>query len=182
MNAGFSADLGICRVRDLALTDAASIARYVNDRRVSINLRDRVPYPYTLEDAERFLSIVCAGEPRTVFGIEVDGEAVGCVGIELNEDIERVTAKIGYWLAHAYWGRGIMAAAVRVVTKHAIDSMGVCRVHAFVFARNAASARVLEKAGYVLEGRLRRSVIKEGEILDELLYAYVDEPVPGGAR
>jgi RimJ/RimL family protein N-acetyltransferase len=60
--------------------------------------------------------------------------------------------------------------------------MGVCRVHAYVFARNAASARVLEKAGYVFEGRLRRSVIKEGEILDELLYAYVDEPVPGGPR
>ena len=75
-----------------------------------------------------------------------------------------------------------MPAAVRVVTRHAIDTMGVCRLHAFVFARNTASARVLEKAGYVYEGRLRRCIIKEGEILDELLYAYVDEPVPGGAR
>jgi ribosomal-protein-alanine N-acetyltransferase len=173
------ADLGICRVRDIRLTDAPSIARHVNDRRISINLRDRVPYPYRLEDAEQFLASVCAGAPRTVFAIEVDGEAVGCIGIELGDDIERITAKIGYWLGQPYWGRGIMPAAVRVATLHAIVTIGVCRVHAFVFARNTASARVLEKAGYVYEGRLRRCVIKEGEILDELLYAYVEESAVG---
>jgi len=175
------ADLAICRVRDFELTDAPSVARHVNDRRVSINLGDRVRYPYGLADAEQFLSVVCAVEPRTVFAIEVDGEVVGCIGIELQQDIERVSAKIGYWLGHAYRGRGIMPAAVSVVTRHAIERFGLSRVYAMVFARNVASSRVLEKAGYVYEGRLRRSAIKEGEILDQLLYGYVDETAPGSA-
>ncbi len=82
-----------------------------------INLRDRVPHPYALEDAERFLAMACAAVPRTAFAIDVDGVAVGCIGLELHGDIERVSAEIGYWLGVAYWGRGIATAAVRAVTR-----------------------------------------------------------------
>jgi RimJ/RimL family protein N-acetyltransferase len=169
------ADLDVCRVRDLVHADAESIARHVNDRRVWINLRDRVPHPYALKDAETFLTMACASVPRTVFAIDVDGVAIGCIGLELHGDIERVSAEIGYWLGVAYWGRGIATAAIRAVTRHALDSLGVCRVYALPFAHNVASCRVLEKAGYLCEGRLRRSVIKDGEVLDQLLYAFVDE-------
>jgi RimJ/RimL family protein N-acetyltransferase len=169
------AELGVCRVRDLALTDAASIARSVNDRRIWINLRDRVPHPYSLEDAEIFLAMACAAVPRTVFAIDVDGVAVGCIGLEPRGDIERVSAELGYWLGVAHWGRGIATAAVRAVTRHALDGFGVCRVYALPIAHNVASCRVLEKAGFLCEGRLRRSVIKNGEVLDQLLYAFVDE-------
>ena len=168
------ADLGTCRVRDLARDDAASIVRHVNDRRVWINLRDRVPHPYAIEDANRFLARACA-EPRTVFAIDVLGEAVGCIGLELHGDIECVSAEIGYWLGAAHWGHGIATAAVRAVTRHAFGNFGICRIYALPFAHNAASCRVLEKAGYLCEGRLRRSVIKDGEVLDQLLYACVDE-------
>src|SRR5262245_27205415 len=101
------ADLRICRVRDLALTDAFSIARQINDRRVWINLRDRVPYPYGIDDAEHFLSTACSATPRSVFAIDVDGVAIGCVGLEQHDDIERVSAEIGYWLGVGYWGHGI---------------------------------------------------------------------------
>jgi ribosomal-protein-alanine N-acetyltransferase len=172
---GVYADLEICRVRDLAPADAESIARHVNDPRVWINHRDRVPHPYALEDAESFLTMACAAVPRTAFAIDVDGVAVGCIALELHGDIERVSAELGYWLGVAYWGRGIATAAVRAVTCYALDGFGVCRVYALPFAHNVASCRVLEKAGYLCEGRLRRSVIKNGEVLDQLLYAFVDE-------
>jgi RimJ/RimL family protein N-acetyltransferase len=173
--AGVYADLGKCRVRDLVPADAESIARHVNDRRVWLNLRDRVPHPYTLEDAERFLATACVVVPRTAFAIEVDGAAVGCIALERHGDIERISAEIGYWLGVAYWGRGIATDAVRAITRYALDGFGLCRVYALPFAHNVASCRVLEKAGYQCEGRLRRSVIKNGEVLDQLLYAFVDE-------
>jgi RimJ/RimL family protein N-acetyltransferase len=133
-----------------------------------------VPHPYGLADAERFLAAVCAAEPRTVFAIEVEGAAVGCIGLRRNEDIERVSAEIGYWLGCAHWGRGIMTAALHTITRQAIVRFALTRVYALPFTRNEASCRVLEKAGYVCEGRLRRSVIKEGEVLDQFLYACVD--------
>jgi [ribosomal protein S5]-alanine N-acetyltransferase len=52
------------------------------------------------------------------------------------------------------------------------------------FAWNTASARVLEKAGYVLEGRLRKSAIKDGIVTDQLQYAFIapDDPPPPGTR
>jgi RimJ/RimL family protein N-acetyltransferase len=169
------AELDVCRVRDLAVDDATSIAHHVNDRRIWIGLRDRVPYPYALEDAERFLALACAAAPRTAYAIDVDGVAIGCIGLELHGDIERISAEIGYWLGVGYWGRGIATAAVRAVTRHALDSFGLCRVYALPFAHNVASCRVLDKAGYLCEGRLRRSVVKDGKVLDQLLYAFVDE-------
>jgi RimJ/RimL family protein N-acetyltransferase len=172
---GVYADLENCRVRDLVPTDAESIARHVGDRRVWINLRDRVPHPYAIEDAERFLTMACAAVPRTTFAIDVDGVAVGCIALELHGDIERISAQLGYWLGVAYWGRGIATVAVRAITRYALDGFGICRVYALPFAHNVASCRVLEKAGYLCEGRLRRSAIKNGEVLDQLLYAFVDE-------
>ena len=88
-------------------------------------------------------------------------------------DVERTSAEIGYWLGEGVWGRGIASAAVRAVSEHAFAAYGLTRLFAVPYARNAASARVLEKAGYVLEGRLRRSAIKDGVVLDQLLYALV---------
>jgi [ribosomal protein S5]-alanine N-acetyltransferase len=167
-------ELGACIVRDWQPTDAPAIVRYADNRRVWINLRDRFPHPYALADAEEFLAFACNRQTRTDFAIEVAGEAVGGVGLTLHDDVERVTAEIGYWLGEPYWGRGIMPAVVRAVTRHALTELGLVRVYAIPFAWNAASARVLEKAGYVLEGRMRRSAIKDGRIIDQLLYACTD--------
>jgi RimJ/RimL family protein N-acetyltransferase len=68
-----------------------------------------------------------------------------------------------------------MTEAVTVVTGYGLGELGLVRVYAAIFEWNAASARVLEKAGYVLEARHRRAVVKDGEIIDELMYARVRE-------
>ena len=91
------------------------------------------------------------------------------------DDIERLSAEIGYWLGRQFWGRGIMTEAVRAATTYAIDHLGLSRVFAVPFVSNAASARLLEKVGYELEGVLRRSAMKDGVLLDQLLYAYVSD-------
>ncbi len=165
-------DLGVCRLRAFRLEDAGSIARHANDRGVWINLRDRFPHPYTLDDARDWLFWVVDDSP-TDFAIEVDGEAVGSIGYSPGEDVSRRSAEVGYWLGRPYWGRGIATAAVQGLTARLLGEGEFDRLHATVFAWNPASARVLEKAGYAFEGRLKGAVVKEGRTTDGLLYAIV---------
>lgn len=165
--------LASCRVRNLTGTDAASLAHYANDRNVWLNLRDRFPHPYTLHDAAVFIEHVQQQSPPTVWAIDVAGEAVGAIGIMPRSDIERISAEIGYWLGEAFWGRGIMTEVLIAVTQWAMEEFQLTRVYALPFANNAPSCRVLEKAGYLCEGRLRKAVIKDGQVLDQFLYAYV---------
>jgi RimJ/RimL family protein N-acetyltransferase len=162
-----------CAIRSCRSGDAASIARFANDRRIWRNLRDRFPFPYTRDDAVAWIRHASEMRPETHFAIDVGGLAVGAIGFELQPDVYRRSAEVGYWLGHAYWGRGITTQALRALTDYAFSSFDICRLYAGVFAWNPASARVLEKAGYTLEGRLRQRVTKDGESLDELLYAIV---------
>jgi RimJ/RimL family protein N-acetyltransferase len=165
--------LGVCDVRSWRPGDATALVAHANNRKVWLNLRDRFPHPYTARDARSFLKSVIGARVETSFAIEVDGAAVGGIGFHVQSDVERIGAEIGYWLGEAYWGRGIATAAVRAVTEHALATPGLWRVFALPFADNRASARVLEKAGFTVEGRLRSSAIKDGRILDQLLYARI---------
>ncbi len=165
--------LTTCTVRSWKTADAASLARHADNRKIWINLRDRFPHPYTLRDAREYLRSVRHRSPETMFAITVDGEAVGGIGFVLHPDVERVSAEIGYWLGEAFWGRGIATDALAAMTSHAMATHGLTRIYALPFAWNSASCRVLEKAGYVLEARLRRSAVKDGQITDQLQYAYI---------
>jgi [ribosomal protein S5]-alanine N-acetyltransferase len=159
-------------LRDWRADDAPSLASHANDRRIWLNLRDRFPHPYTLADGEAFVALVERQSPRTFFAIEIEGEARGGVGYTLHDDVERVGAEVGYWVAVPYWGRGIMTRAVRALTRYVFAQHAeVRRVWAVPFAWNGASARVLEKAGYALEGRMRESAMKDGKVTDQLLYS-----------
>jgi [ribosomal protein S5]-alanine N-acetyltransferase len=166
-------DLGPCTLRSWRSGDEDSLVRHANDRDIWINLRDRFPHPYTRDDARAWLRLAAVSTPETNFAVVVAGEAVGGIGITLQDDVSRRSAEIGYWLGRAYWGRGIATAAVRALTDWAFAHFDLCRLYAGVFEWNPASARVLEKAGYVLEGRLRRSVTKDGRTIDQLLHALV---------
>lgn len=169
-----------CTVRDWRPSDARSLVRHANDRDVWLQLRDRFPHPYTQQDADWFLADACRSVPRTAFAIEVQGEAAGGIGLMIGTDVARATAEVGYWLGKAHWGRGIMTNVLRAVTSEAIRSFSLHRIYAVPFAGNTASARVLEKAGYRLEGRMRRSAVKDGGVLDQLMYAFTDVDYPIG--
>jgi [ribosomal protein S5]-alanine N-acetyltransferase len=162
-----------CVVRSWRTGDAEALARHANNRKIWLNLRDAFPYPYGLRDAREFIKTVRTRTPETLFAIASGGEAVGGIGFVLHPDVERVSAEIGYWLAEPHWGRGIATEALVAVTAHAISAHALTRVYALPFARNVASCRVLEKAGYALEARLRRSAIKDGVVIDQMQYAFV---------
>jgi RimJ/RimL family protein N-acetyltransferase len=106
-----------------------------------------------------------SNQPEKNFCIEIDGGAVGGIGIQIGEDVFRHTAEVGYWLGQEFWGRGVMTEAVSVFTPYCFEEFSLYRIFAKAFSNNPASARVLEKAGFVLEGRLRKHVVKDGKIL-----------------
>lgn len=160
-------------VRSWQPKDLKSLVEYANNRKIWINLRDGFPHPYTRSDGREFLRRMRVAHPETTFAIAVDGEAVGAIGFVIKEDVERVSAEVGYWLGERFWGRGIATEALIAVTAHAIQTHGLTRLYAVPFAWNVASCRVLEKAGYTLEGRLRRSAIKDGTLTDQLQYAFI---------
>jgi len=160
-------------VRSWRPADAESLARYANNRKIWINLRDAFPHPYTIHDAREFIRAIRSRTPETTFAIAVGDEPIGSIGFVLHRDVERVSAEIGYWLAEPFWGRGITAEALSAVTKFAIEQHGLTRIYAVPFAWNAPSCRVLEKAGYVLEARLRKSAVKDGKLTDQLQYAFI---------
>ena len=162
-------------VRSFRPGDAPSLARHANNRRVWINLRDEFPHPYALADAHRFIGTVTAADPETHFAIVVDGAAAGAVGLHLKKDIRRRSAEIGYWLGEEFWGRGIVTEVVRALTADAFERFDLSRVYAGAFEWNEASMRVLEKAGYAREARLRKAVTKDGRTIDLLLFATVRE-------
>lgn len=155
--------------------DAASLARYADNRKIAAQLRDAFPSPYRLEDAQMFIGSCLADADRTrcCRAIVVGGEAVGSIGAFPQEDVYRKSAEIGYWLAEPFWGRGIMSEAIRRMCEEACRRYGVIRILAEPFANNAGSRRALEKAGFSLEGILRQSVYKNGVILDSCMYARI---------
>jgi len=164
-------------IRDWHMEDASSIAKYANNRKIWMNLRDAFPHPYSIEDAELFISRAIDSSPKTLFAIATQSEAIGSIGLMIGNDVHRFTAEMGYWLAEPFWGKGIMTQAVKTLTSHGIEVLKLHRIHAEPYTTNAASARVLEKAGFTCEGVLRLNVFKDGQILDQFLYSYVAKAV-----
>jgi ribosomal-protein-alanine N-acetyltransferase len=157
------------KIRALRIGDEEALAENASDRDVWRNVRDRFPHPYTLGDAAWWI----ANSGDTHFGIEIDGAIGGCIGFDRDEDVFFRSAEIGYWIGRKHWGKGIATAAVCELTERVFATTDIVRLYAGVFAWNPASARVLEKSGYVLEGRKKSAVFKDGQLIDELLYAKV---------
>jgi [ribosomal protein S5]-alanine N-acetyltransferase len=160
-----------CTIRQWRLDDAESLARHANNRKVWLAVRDLFPHPYTIQDANEFLQRTVSEQPAMKFCIEIEGAAVGGIGVHPVQDVHRHTATVGYWLGEEFWGRGIMTEAVTAVTDFCFQNFPLRRISAEVFANNPASARVLEKTGFTFEGRLKNDVLKDGKLLDSLLYA-----------
>ena len=158
-----------CTVRPWRLDDAESLARHANNGKIWLCVRDLFPHPYTIQDAHEFLERATSEQPEMKFCIEIDGAAVGGIGVHLGQDVYQHTATLGYWLGEGFWGRGITTEAVTAVIDLCFEKFLLRRISAEVFANNPASARVLKKSGFAFEGRLKNNVIKDGKLLDSLL-------------
>ncbi|MEP6673220.1 MAG: GNAT family N-acetyltransferase [Chthoniobacter sp.] len=166
-------------IRSFRPSDAASLMKHGGTYSVARNMNN-IPHPYTLEDAEQWIAIASGGNPETRFAITVDDEVVGGIGVTLPASdrfgVSIHCAEIGYWLGESLWGRGIVSEALAALTEWAFTELRVVRLQAAVYARNPASARILEKAGYAFEGRLRARYFRDGEFIDGLQYAMVRLP------
>jgi ribosomal-protein-alanine N-acetyltransferase len=171
-------DIGGWQIRSWQPGDEAALVRYANNRKIWLNLRDAFPHPYSEYDARAWVRFALAQDPEVNFAVASDKEAIGGIGLHPQNDVHRRSAGIGYWLAEPYWGQGIATKAVRALTEYAFANFDLVRIFAEVFEWNPASARVLEKAGYTCEGRLRKSVTKDGKTIDKLVYAIIKDSVP----
>lgn len=171
-----------CLLRALEPADAPSIARHANDPAVARDLFDGFPQPYTLAHAEAWCGPLHAGpEFGHVWAIVVDGEAAGCISVLPQTGMYACNAVVGYWLGRAHWGRGIVTEALALVTSWAWRALPqVQRLYAPIFARHAASQRVAQKAGYLREALIPRSIIKAGEVIDTVQYAAYRRNAKGG--
>lgn len=153
--------------------DAADMARYADNLKIAQNLRDVFPHPYRLEDAAEFIESCMSGDESQQLcrAIVVDGHAAGSIGVFRGSDVYRRSAELGYWLAEEYWGRGIVTGAVRQLCREAFERWDIVRIFAEPFAENLGSRRVLEKAGFVLEGVMRQGVVKCEQLGDYCMYA-----------
>ncbi len=162
---------GDVTIRKFRRSDKVRMAEIANNPKIAANLRDAFPSPYTLEDAQKFISICLRQEPYEVFAIEFEGEYVGNIGLHRQDDVYRKTAELGYFIGEPYWNKGITTRAVKLICEYGFRELDVDKIFSGVFSFNTASQRVLEKCGFTLEAILKSAVIKNGEICDEYRYA-----------
>ncbi|GHV31723.1 N-acetyltransferase [Clostridia bacterium] len=157
------------------------MAAILNNKKVQDNLSDGYPFPYTVADAEKFLDAVhkSGTDDAFRFAVAVDEKAVGSVIVLRRTNIHRRTGELGYYVAEEYWGKGVCTTAVRLICRYVFENSDIIRIFAEPFAQNAASCRVLEKAGFVCEGTLQANAVKNGEVIDMKLYALVKKEVTG---
>ncbi len=158
-------------IRPWVLHDKPNLIQYANNPRIAGNMTDGFPYPYTADHAIGFLGMVMSTEPLRIFAIDVNGEAIGSIGLHPQNDIFKLNMELGYWIAEPYWKMGIATQAVRYMVDYGFKEFEVNRIFARPFARNSASCRVLEKVGFVLEAELAGTIIKNNLIEDERIYA-----------
>lgn len=167
--------LSQCTLRPWKESDAGSIQENANNPKIACFLRDAFPYPYTLKDAEKWIAFITKNTTAFSRTIDVDGNAVGGIGIHFMSDVYAKNAEIGYWLGENYWGKGIVSTAVVAMVNYTFKNYDINRVFAGIYHPNTASMRVLEKCGFKKEAILKKSVFKNGEYLDEHVYSLLRE-------
>lgn len=163
----------ISKIKKWELSDAKDLAAALSNTKVQDNLRDGLPYPYTEQDGLEYISGMLAADKSETFAFAVTTESkvIGSIGIFRQKNIHRQTAELGYFIAEGYWGKGIMTEAVKQSCKYVFDNSDIIRIYAEPFAYNAASCRVLEKAGFQYEGTLRNNAVKNGKVIDMKMYS-----------
>jgi len=151
------------------------VKKHADNQNIASKLRDVFPYPYTYEDAKWFIEdcIKNEGKDNITRAIVYKCEAIGSIGVFKLCDVYKKSGEIGYWLGEEYWNKGIMTEAVKRIVKEAFEKLDVVRIHAEIFSNNEGSKRVLGKAGFKFEGRKEKSIYKNWEIMDSLIYAVI---------
>lgn len=158
-------------LRSLLPSDREQLAHLANDKSIWDNVRDRMPYPYSVEDADAFIAFAQNKDERHIRAISFEDQLVGVCGLHFQTDVYQRSAELGYWLGQDYWGRGLATQAVKLLVQEGFQQFDIIRLFAKVFAYNQASMHVLQKNNFVLEGISRLAVFKNGDLWDEHNFA-----------
>ncbi len=166
-----------CTIRKWNLQDAPALAALLNNQKILDNLRDGLPYPYTVKDAEEYITAMLNADPNETFAfaITVKDTVVGSISVFRGQNIHRRTAEVGYYIDESYWGSGIGTSALNQACEHVFGTSDILRIYAEPFAHNKASCRILEKAGFQFEGVLRSNAVKNGQVIDMKMYSLLKE-------
>ncbi len=159
------------KLRPWNINDLDSLVKYANNPNIAKYLTDGFPHPYVKENGRKFIEHATADDPVHIFAIDINGEAVGGIGIHPQTDIQKKNAELGYWLAEPFWGNGIMTEAIKQIVNFAFITFDINRIFARPFGNNPGSQKILEKNGFTLEAKFDQTLIKNGQLLDELIYA-----------
>lgn len=158
------------KLRPWQMSDAERLASLANNINIAKYMRNVFPYPYSVDHAKAFLEMAIKEEKR-FFAITVNDELIGGTGVHPQDDIFVNNAEIGYWIGEAYWGKGYMSQAIKLITDHAFKNFPVNRLWLRIYGNNPRSMKIAEKASYKLEGKFEKTLLKNGELLDEYIYA-----------
>lgn len=165
----------VIELRPWTISDIDHLINYGNNIKIAQNMTNSFPHPYTREAGENFIAMVQGHRPARIFAITTNNKAIGSIGVHPQNDIHEKCAELGYWLAEPYWAKGIMSMAVKQMIDYAFKNFDIIRLYARPFSSNIGSQKVLEKCGFTLEARLRKSIYKNGVFLDELIYSIVKD-------
>ena len=160
-------------LRPLNDNDSTELALLANNKKVWDNLRDFMPFPYTIDDAFFFINMVKEEKPVMTFAIEFDRHLCGVIGLVGQKDVYRKTAEIGYWIGEPFWNKGIATDAVKLITEYGFDQLDYVRIHTGVFEYNIGSMKALEKNGYKKDGIFEKAILKNGQICNEHRYSKI---------
>jgi len=152
-------------------SDVPQLTLLCNNRNIWDNLRDYIPYPYTEKDAVQFIGVCTSEAPQCTFAVEYNNILAGSIGLVLQKDVYRLSAETGYWIGEPFWGKGLATQAVQLIANYGFEELNLARIFTGVFGFNRASQRVLEKAGFLMEGISRNAVYKNGVLCDEYRYS-----------
>ena len=158
-------------LRSWSIEDLDDLVIFADNFKIAKFMTDQFPHPYTKEKAKTFIEMTLKATPINIFAIESDKQAIGGIGLHLQTDIQCKNAELGYWLAEPFWNMGIITKAINQMVEYGFNTFPIDRIFARPFGTNMASRRVLEKTGYTLEGKFEKTLFKNGEYLDELIYA-----------
>ncbi|MGZ7136078.1 MAG: GNAT family N-acetyltransferase [Methanobacterium sp.] len=162
-----------CTLRKWKYSDLENLVNNANNFNIARNMRDGFPHPYTTKDGRQWITF--ARNSNSILAITIHNKVIGSIGLNIGSDIERISAEVGYWLGEDYWGKGIVSSALKGILEYGFNELDLERIYAVPLEQNIASRKVLEKNGFILEGILRKSVIKFGKIYNQALYAKTKE-------
>lgn len=159
------------KLRPFEIDDLQSLVKHANNEKIAQFMTNQFPHPYTTETGKAFIELCMSHNPTRIFTFDINGEASGGIGIHPQADIMCKNAELGYWLAEPFWNNGIVSKAVIQALDYGFKTFDINRIYARPFSNNLASQKVLEKCGFKLEARIEKNIFKNGDYLDELIYA-----------